>query len=204
MRVYRERLVVPAWWWVVSACCVVLLGTTLWAGFSVLTGVAVYVALEAACALIFLSWGSVRIEVTGTEVLAGPRRRRTADGRAQVRAAGGRRARLPLTRIAEVAAMDQAQTAALRGPRADPAAYMLIRPYLPSSVYVAVEGRPADEPYWLIGTRRPAELAAAIEQARSRVTGEPAWDDAGDEIGRRTRGADPVDAATQGRDGNAW
>jgi hypothetical protein len=185
MRVYRERLVVPAWWWAVSAGCVVLLGTTLWAGFSVLIGVAVYVAIEAVCAAILLSWGSARIDVTDSDLLAGPRR-------------------LPLQRIAEVAVMDQAQTTALRGPRADPSAYLLIRPYLPRSVYVAVQGRPADEPYWLLGTRKPAALADAIERARSQAVAGQAWDDAGDDDGRPARGADRVDAATQGRDGNAW
>jgi len=75
--------------------------------------------------------------------------------------------RLALSQIGEVAALDAAQTRALRGPRADPAAYLLVRPYLAKAVYVEITGRPAAEPYWLIGTRHPAELAAAINRARS-------------------------------------
>src|SRR5258705_117699 len=70
------------------------------------------------------------------------------------------------TRIAECAARDAAQTRALRGPRADPAAYLLVSPSLPQAVYVLVPGSPPEPPYWLIATRKPAELAAAIERAR--------------------------------------
>jgi hypothetical protein len=54
----------------------------------------------------------------------------------------------------------------MRGPRADPAAFMLIRPYLKLAVYIEISGGPAAVPYWLVGTRHPAELAAAIERSR--------------------------------------
>jgi hypothetical protein len=54
----------------------------------------------------------------------------------------------------------------MRGPSADPAAHLLLRPYLPLAVYVEIAGRPAGEPYWLIATRHPADLTAAIERAR--------------------------------------
>jgi len=57
------------------------------------------------------------------------------------------KAALPLTSVSEVAVLDENQTMRLRGPRAD----------------VAPSG-PA--PYWLIGTRHPAELAAVIERCR--------------------------------------
>jgi hypothetical protein len=42
-------------------------------------------------------------------------------------------------------------------------------------VYIAVPGPAAHGPYWLIGTRRPEELAAAIEAARpaARADGTP-------------------------------
>src|ERR1700683_4108979 len=54
----------------------------------------------------------------------------------------------------------------LRGPRADPRAHLLIRPYLRKAVYVEVADADAPVPYWLLFTRRPAELAAAIERSR--------------------------------------
>jgi hypothetical protein len=150
MREYRERLGVPAYWWLVVTACVALLGTILWAGLSLSWAILIYAVLESAGALILLAWGAATIVVTGTELRAG-------------------RQRLPLAKIAEVAALDRAQTSALRGPRADAAAYLLVRPYLPRAVYVAIEGQPARCPYWLIGTRRPADLAAAIERGRNAI-----------------------------------
>ena len=177
MRDYSERLGVPVSWWLVVTACVVLLGTTLWAGLAVTWAIVIYAGLEAVSALVLLTWGAARITVTERELLAGSQR-------------------LPLAGIASATALDQAQTSALRGPRADPAAFLLVRPYLPLAVYVALKGRPAERPYWLIGTRRPAELAAAIERAAAgrdglagqagvgHGSGQP-WDDAADEAGTR-------------------
>lgn len=173
MRVYRERLGVPLSWWLIATACVVLLGTTLWAGLSMLAGVVIYLALEGACAAILLAWGWLTVEVTDTELVAGSKR-------------------LSLAQVSEVAAMDAAQTRALRGPRADPAAWLIVRPYLPESVYVGVTGRPAGRPYWLIASRTPARLAAAIDEARSHATGQAPCDDALDD-----------QLAGHGKDGNA-
>ena len=147
MRKYRERLSVPVSWWLVVTGCVLLLGTTLWAGLSFTWAILIYAALEAAGALLLIRWGATTIEVTETDLRAAAQR-------------------LPLASVSDVSALDRAQTSALRGPRADPAAYLLVRPNLPCAVYVAIKGRPAERPYWLIGTRRPDELAAAIELGR--------------------------------------
>jgi hypothetical protein len=99
-------------------------------------------------------------------------------------------ARLPLAAVGEVSALDREQTRAIAGPRADPAAFTLIRPYLREAVYIEVTepaaggaprrrlrwrrwrpqievtGPTAGTPYWLVATRHPAELAAAINSAR--------------------------------------
>jgi Protein of unknown function (DUF3093) len=147
MCVYRERLGVPLWWWLLVTACVVLFGSGVWAGFSLTIAALTYAGLEAVAAAILVAWGSARIEVTAEALRAG-------------------RHRLPLAEIAGVSALDRAQAAALRGPRADPAATLLLRPWLPLGVYVEVAGRPAGQPYWLLATRRPGQLAAAIEQAR--------------------------------------
>jgi hypothetical protein len=145
---YRERLSVPLSWWLVTAASVLmlgsmLLGTTLLLGLRPLVGTLVYAVLGAASAALLLSFGRASIELTATELLAGARR-------------------IPVERLVGASAMDAAQTRALRGPSADPAAYMLVRPYLHRSVYIEVAG----QPYWLLGTRRTADLVAAIEAAR--------------------------------------
>jgi Protein of unknown function (DUF3093) len=147
MRIYREQLTAPGSWWLLGMLSVVLFGTTLWAGFSLLVAAAVYLALGVACAAALLIWGSATIEVTSGELRAG-------------------RSTMSLSLAGEVSALDDTQARAMRGPRADPAALMLVRPYLKQAVYVEVVGQFASRPYWLIGTRRPAELAEAIERSR--------------------------------------
>jgi len=94
-----------------------------------------------------LNWSRPRLAVTGSEL--------TAAG-----------ASLPLAVAGEVTALDQRQARALRGPRADPSAFILIRPYLREAVYIEVTDRTVGTPYWLLATRHPAQLVAAIDSAR--------------------------------------
>ncbi|MGO9080116.1 MAG: DUF3093 domain-containing protein [Streptosporangiaceae bacterium] len=145
MRVYHERLRVPVSWWVLGMITAVTFASFVWAGFSVWVAIASYVVIVGGCAAVL-----ARLSFTAVEV---------ADG--QLRAG---RQRLPLSQVGEVAALDAAQSRALRGPRADPAAVMLFPPFLTTAVYLQVSTGSA--PYWLVGTRRPAELAAAVERAR--------------------------------------
>ncbi len=151
MLLYREQLRAPTSWWLAGGACVLILGTLVWAGFSVTIGLAVYLGMGGLLVAAFLVWGAVTIKVTDTALTAG-------------------KARLGIDQIDEASAMDAPQTAALRGRSADPAALLLIRPYLPKSTYVAVTGRPVSQPYWLLGTRRPAELAQAIRTAIGAAT----------------------------------
>jgi hypothetical protein len=65
-----------------------------------------------------------------------------------------------------VSALDRAQTRAIGGPRADPAAFRLMRPYLRRAVYVEVTDPAIGTPYWLVATRHPGELAAVIDRTR--------------------------------------
>ena len=117
---------------------------------------AVYAVLGGGCAAVLLNWGRISITV--------------ADGRLK---AG--RAVLLLQDAGEVAALDEVQARAILGPRADPAAFMVSRPYLRLAVYVEVSERTPGAPYWLLATRHPAELAAAIERSRpaARTGGSP-------------------------------
>ncbi len=83
-------------------------------------------------------------------------------------------ARLPLADAGEVAELDSGQLRAICGPRADPAAFLLIRPYLKRAVYIEVTSRQAGVPYWVVGSRRPGALAEAIRQSRPAPRGVPA------------------------------
>jgi hypothetical protein len=174
MRVYHERLRVPLSWWLLGLVATLLLATEVVAGLSWPVAVLVYVVLTGGLAVMLLSWGRPAVVVSESDLRAGP-------------------ACVPLAAVGEVIALDEAQTRSLRGPRADPAAFLMTRPYLRRAVYVEVArpgaesrqprrrlrlsgfcprvaevaGPVADSPYWLVGTRQPAELAAAINRARA-------------------------------------
>jgi DUF3093 family protein len=149
MRDYRERLAVPAAWWILAVPVILLLGGyAIYANLSGPIVVAVYAVFTVGFVAALLAWGSGTIEVDGGDL----------------RAAG---AVLPLDQVTSVQALDEKQAAAMRGPQADPAAHTLIRPWLKSAVYLEVEDPAGPVPYWLIGTRRPAELASVIERGRT-------------------------------------
>ena len=63
------------------------------------------------------------------------------------------------------------KAALLRGPRADPAAHLFLRPYVKRAVYVGVADPSDGVPYWLISTRHPDRLAAALGDAGARSGG---------------------------------
>ena len=151
MHSYRERLFAPPLWWIVGMVSMLTFGAIVWTGFDLGITLAVFAAMIAITAAFLLNWGRATIEVTGTELRVG-------------------RQALPLTQAGEVRPLDERQARALRGPRADPTAYILIRPYLRYAVYVEVTGPDAATPYWLLATRHPAALAAAIESSRPVVS----------------------------------
>ncbi len=154
MQSYRERLFAPPLWWVTGMLTMLTFGAIVWTGFDLGITLAVFGALILVTAAFLLNWGRVSIEVADGVLSVGPDR-------------------LPLADVGEVVPLDERQSRALRGPHADPRAHVLIRPYLRCAVYVEVTRPGAASPYWLLATRRPAELAAAIESARPVVTSGP-------------------------------
>jgi hypothetical protein len=161
MRDYRERLHVPLAWWLLAVPIVLILGGTLYAGLPWPWPIVIIGGLGAGCAALLIALGRATVEVDDAALRAGG-------------------AVLPLTAISEVVALDERQSARLRGPRADPAARFYSRPYLKESVYVAVDPAAQGDsvhhrrvPYWVVGTRHPADLAAAIERCRIRGGHEP-------------------------------
>jgi hypothetical protein len=160
MRDYRERLYVPLAWWLLAVPTVLILGGTVYAGLPWPWPVVIVGGLAVGCAALLIALGRGSVEVGDGALLAGS-------------------AALPLTAVTEVVALGEKQSTRLRGPRADPAAHLYSRPYLKESVYVAVDPAAlathsaSAAPYWLIGTRRPAELAAVIERCRVQGGHEP-------------------------------
>jgi hypothetical protein len=150
MRLYREHLRVPVTWWLLAVPVIAVLGAEVWAGYGGFIPPLIYAVFTAVVAGFLLAWGAATIEVT--------------DGALR---AGG--ATLPLSQVGDVVALDEQQAALLRGPRADPAAHLMLRPYLKRAVYIALADPGSEVPYWLVATRHPAELATAIERSRQVV-----------------------------------
>ena len=144
---YRERLLVPVSYWLLAVPVVVTLGAEAYFFVDGIIPPLVIGALFAIVGAVLINWSSATIEVAG----------------AALRAGGDT---LALSGADEVVALDERQTRALGGPRADPAAHVLLRPYLKRAVYVSLADPGAGVPYWLIATRHPEELAAAIDSAR--------------------------------------
>jgi hypothetical protein len=77
------------------------------------------------------------------------------------------RARLEPPYVGKAVALDADQTRRRTGPDADARAYLVLRPYLRTAVEIAVDDGDDPAPYWLVSTRRPQALAAAVLAARS-------------------------------------
>ena len=150
---YRERLRVPLAWWLLAMPTVLILGATLYAGLAEPWPFIIMAGFIGGSAAFLIAMGLATVEVRDGTLRAG-------------------KDALPLTTVSEVVVLDQNQTMRLRGPRADPAAHLYSRPFLKESVYLGVAA-PGPAPYWLIGTRHPAELAAAVDRCRLQAGHEP-------------------------------
>lgn len=149
---YVERLAVPLWAWPAGVALALLLAAPVHGGAGGARAVVPYVVavLLALAALALSSRG--RIEVS--------------DGVLHVPGA-----RVPVDVLGAVQPLDVEQTRRLRGPTADVRAHVAARSWLRRAVQVRIEDPADDTPYWLVTTRHPQELAAALEAARRASSG---------------------------------
>ena len=139
---FRERLHVPALWWVLATAfalsLVLAIGLYVGPGWGIATflaGLAVIVGLFATAA--------VRIQVDDTGLRVG-------------------RGWIDHRYLAGAQALDLEQTRRRAGAEADARAHLVLRPYIGTAVEITLDD-PADPvPYWLVSTRRPQDLAAAL------------------------------------------
>jgi hypothetical protein len=140
---YSERLRVPLRWWVQATMFL----ATLWIAFIVSmpewiawTGAGV---LLAAVYGLFAWIGSSRIEVRDGVLHVGP-------------------AHIELAHLGPVEALDKEATRRVHGPEADARAFLHTRPYISRAVRITIEDPADPTPYWLVSTRHPRTLAAAL------------------------------------------
>ena len=141
---FRERLTVPVGWWVLAALLTVtMLGIV---GFYLgpVWGIGVAVLTLVAAAGLF-AVTAVQLSVDADELRVG-------------------RAVIERTYIGRCRPLDAAATERRAGVDADGRAHLVLRPYIATAVEIELVD-PADPvPYWLVSTRRPAKLAAALNR----------------------------------------
>jgi hypothetical protein len=143
---YRERLLVPVSYWLLAVPSIAFLGAEAWFVAGGIVPPLTLAIISLIAAVFLINWGSATIEVTGGVLRTG-------------------RDTLLLSEAGEILPLDEKQAALLRGPRADPAAHLFLRPYVKKAVYVGVADPADGVPYWLISTRHPERLAAALGDA---------------------------------------
>ncbi|MGL5857709.1 MAG: DUF3093 domain-containing protein [Angustibacter sp.] len=74
-------------------------------------------------------------------------------------------ARIPLHHLGRAVVLDSARMTQLRGPAGDARAFWCHRPWIPGGVVVEVVDPRDPVPYWLISSRKPDRLAAALTGA---------------------------------------
>lgn len=145
MTPYEERLAAPPLWWLGGLAVSLMLAAGIHSGGSGARAVVPYVVLP--------------LVVLGTLAYASLGRVAVRDGVLHVPGA-----RIPLTHVGGVTPLDREGTRRVRGPLAEPRAYVASRPWLGSSVRIQVEDPEDDTPYWVVGTRDPQALAAALQR----------------------------------------
>lgn len=145
---YRERLWVP-WWWTLPAVGLAVLiayevvmgiaGIPEWAPYAVLVPVAVAVLL----------WFSK----TELQVVRQP------SGETEMWVGG---AHLPTSVITRTAEVPRSAKSAALGRQLDPAAYVVHRAWVGPLVLVVLDDPDDPTPYWLVSTRHPERLLAAL------------------------------------------
>ena len=137
---YSERLHVPIGWWIGILGMLIVLGLELVPLIPAPAEVTVLVPVLIGVALL-LSASMNKIEVTDRQVRAG-------------------KWSLDCSQIAGVEELDQRNTRRFAGAAGDPAAFVLVRPWVSTSVRIICVTD--DPPYALVSSRRPKKLSAVV------------------------------------------
>ncbi|WP_434448046.1 DUF3093 domain-containing protein [Lentzea sp. E54] len=141
---FRERLYVTWWIWPLPLLAAGLLAAEVHMGFPGVRSWLPYVILLPLTVVLITRMGATKVEVADGELRAGD-------------------AHIPLELLGEVEVIAPEEKRRAMGPQLDPAAYVVHRGWVKPLVRVRVNDPEDPTPYWIISTRRPAELAAAIK-----------------------------------------
>jgi hypothetical protein len=147
MSLYRERLL-PGPMIFVIAALLIPASLLVFLPINLTIGVVCAAVLYGTC-VILLVISSPWIEVTDAALLAG-------------------RARLPLPNVGTATGYAGTEATQQRGPKLDARAWLVIRGWIAPVVKVVVVDESDPTPYWLVSTRHPNDLIAALNQAKSK------------------------------------
>ena len=143
MKSFRERLWAPWWIWLVGAVFALSLGVAYAVPFHARIGWIVG-TITGVLVVIGLFRSSPVIEVRDGCLYAG-------------------RAHIDIQFIDTFTPLDRNASLELRGPGANPLAWMLLRSWIPTAVRVDLNDPDDPTPYWFISTRKPVELVRALQ-----------------------------------------
>jgi hypothetical protein len=152
---YRERLWVPWWWWLPGLGLGALIAYEVTLGVRSLPGWLPFAVLlpVAAAVLVWFSRSEVRVVSPGpgTASEAGPE-------------LWVNEAHLPVGVVARSAEVPRSAKSAALGRQLDPAAYVVHRAWIGPMILLVLDDPDDPTPYWLISTRHPDRVLAALRQ----------------------------------------
>ena len=144
---YAERLRVSWWAWPAMIVVVLIIAFELLLGFPAVPGWLPFLVLIPGTAAALLWAGRIKVTVTADELQVDD-------------------ARLPVSVIGDVVALDAAGKRESLGVGAHPLAFVIQRPWIGPAVQVLLDDPADPTPFWVISTRQPVELATALLAAR--------------------------------------
>ena len=147
-----ERLRASWWMWPAVLAVDAIVGFEVLIGFPALPAWVPFAVLLPLTAAALLRAGRIRVTVTGDEFQVDD-------------------ARLPVSVISDVVALDTAGKREALGVGAHPLAFVIQRPWIGPAVQVLLDDPADPTPYWVISTRRPVELATALLEAKRSARG---------------------------------
>ncbi|KOV79218.1 alanine rich transmembrane protein [Nocardia sp. NRRL S-836] len=132
------------WFWPLPLLAAVLLAAEVHMGFPGVRSWLPYAVLLPLTLVLIVRMGSTKVEVSGGELRVGE-------------------AHIPLSLLGEVEVIGPDGRRAAMGRELDPAAFVLHRGWVKHMVRVRVTDPEDPTPYWLVSTRHPERLAAALK-----------------------------------------
>jgi len=144
---FRERLTVPVIWWLLAGLFALSVLIAVGAYLGPVWGVGTGLATMLVAAAIFVS-AAIVISIDSREIQIG-------------------RACIEHAYITASEALTAEQARQRAGVEADARAHLVLRPYIKTAVEITLDDPDDPVPYWLVSTRRPQQLAAALREAAS-------------------------------------